>query len=444
MILGAVAGEGGEGLAGLSDDQLIGFLSGTRRMESQMAWAKMAALAELASRPRRQDFAADEVAAAFNVTWLSAAGEIDFARTVKRRLPVTFAALAAGKLHPVHVKIIEDVTGILSDQDAAIADELLAGMARSKTYGELRRAAARLVLRLDPEAVRKRKEQARRGATVRSFREESGNAGITGREMPSVEVLASMQNVEARARALRDAGIPGTWEELKVRATLDLLQERDSRPAADAGPAVAANITITVPHTAMDGDFGPPGEVAGFGIIDHADTRDLIAAAAGHPATRWCVTVLNPDGTAAAHGCAPGPRRWPPPQGPPGPLPLRSLLDFLNISKLTPVIRGPCHHARAEHRYRPSRKLQHLVKARNATCTAPGCGRRAASCDLDHTDPHHQGGRTCECNLAPLCRHHHRCKQAEGWWLEQPEPGVLVWHTPAGRTYATTPTQYAA
>jgi len=443
MVLGAVAGQDGEGLAGLSDDQLIGFLSGTRRMESQMAWAKMAALAEFASRPRRQDFAADEVASAFNVTWLSAAGEIDYARTVKRRLPVTFAALGAGKLHPVHVKIIEEVTRILSDEDAAIADEELAGAAQSKTYGELRRAATRLVLRLDPEAVRKRKEQARRGATVRSFREESGNAGITGREMPSAEVLASMQHVEERARALRDAGAPGTWEELKVRATLDLLQERDSRPAlgepSDAGLSIGANITITVPHTALGGDFGPPGEVAGFGIIDHADTRDLLAAAAGHPATRWCVTVLNPDGTAAAHGCAAGTRPWVP-----GPMPLRGLLDFLNIRKLTPVIRGPCQHAGAEHRYRPSRKLQHLVRARNATCTAPGCGRRAASCDLDHTDPHHQGGRTCECNLAPLCRHHHRCKQAEGWWLEQPEPGVLAWHTPAGRTYTTTPTRYAA
>jgi hypothetical protein len=443
MVLGAVAGQDGEGLAGLSDDQLIGFLSGTRRMESQMAWAKMAALAELASRPRRQDFAADEVAAAFNVTWLSAAGEIDYASTVARRLPATFAALAAGKVHPVHVKIIEEVTDILSDEDAAIADAELAGAAQSKTYGELRRAATRLVLKLDPEAVRKRKEKARGQARVRSFREESGNAGITGREMPSAEVLASIQHVEARARALREAGVPGTWEELKVRATLDLLQERDSRPAADSGPGVGpsigANITITVPHTAMGGDFGPPGEVAGFGITDHADTQDLVAAAAGHPATRWCVTVLNPDGTAAAHGCAAGTRPWVP-----GPMPLRGLLDFLNIKEFTPVIRGPCHHARAEHRYRPSRKLQHLVRARNATCTAPGCGRRAASCDLDHTDPHHQGGRTCECNLAPLCRHHHRCKQAEGWWLEQPEPGVLVWHTPAGRTYTTTPTRYAA
>jgi len=476
MVLGAVAGENGEGLAGLSDDQLIGFLSGTRRMESQMAWAKMAALAEFASRPRRQDFAADEVASAFNLTWLSAAREIEYARTVTSRLPVTFAALGAGRVHPVHVKIIEEVTSVLSDEDAAAADEKLAEAAQSKTYGELRRAATKLVLELDPEAVRKRKEKARREARVRSFREESGNAGITGREMPSVEVLASMQHVEEHARALREAGVPGTWEELKVRATLDLLQERDSRltlsepsashrtdgaegaggpgpqddssgdgrPAGDEGPSIGAMITITVPHTALAGDSGPPGDVAGFGILDHADTRDLIAAAARNPATRWCVTVLNPDGTAAAHGCGAGSRRWPPGQGPPGPMTPRGLLEFLNIKKLTPVIRGPCQHARAERRYRPSRKLQHLIKARNATCTAPGCDRRAAACDLDHTYPHHQGGRTCECNLAPLCRHHHRCKQAEGWWLEQPEPGVLAWHTPAGRTYTTTPTQYAS
>jgi len=203
-------------------------------------------------------------------------------------------------------------------------------------------------------------------------------------------------------------------------------------------------IAITVPHTALGGDFGPPGEVAGFGILDHSDSRDLIAAAARNPSTRWCVTVLNPDGTAAAHGCAAGSRPWPPGHGPPTAMTLRGLLEFLNIKQLTLVIRGPCQHARAEHRYRPSRKLQHLIRARNATCTAPGCGRRAASCDLDHTDPHHRGGPTCECNLAPLCRHHHRCKQAEGWWLEQPEPGVLVWHTPAGRTYTTTPTQYAS
>jgi hypothetical protein len=109
---------------------------------------------------------------------------------------------------------------------------------------------------------------------------------------------------------------------------------------------------------------------------------------------------------------------------------------------MTPVARGSCDHAHAEIGYHPSRKLKHLVRARSATCTAPGCRRAAVRCDLDHTVPWDQGGLTCECDLAPLCRHHHRCKQSEGWQLEQPEPGVLVWHTPSGRTYTTGPTSY--
>ena len=49
---------------------------------------------------------------------------------------------------------------------------------------------------------------------------------------------------------------------------------------------------------------------------------------------------------------------------------------------------------------------------------------------IDNSDPNGTG---------PLCRHHHRCKKAEGWQLTEPEPGSLVWHTPSGRRYATTP-----
>ena len=97
---------------------------------------------------------------------------------------------------------------------------------------------------------------------------------------------------------------------------------------------------------------------------------------------------------------------------------------------MTPIARGHCDHARAETRYKPSRILQHLIRVRNARCTAPGCSQPAARCDLDHTIPWDQGGLTCECDLAPLCRHHHRCKQAEGWQLSMPEPGELVWIFP--------------
>ena len=110
--------------------------------------------------------------------------------------------------------------------------------------------------------------------------------------------------------------------------------------------------------------------------------------------------------------------------------------------RLTILAGGDCDHAKQTAAYRPSPGLRHLVEIRHATCTYPGCRRPAMRCDADHTVAYHRGGRTCLCNLAPLCRKHHRCKQAEGWRLEQPEPGVLVWQTPSGRTYTITPTEY--
>ena len=490
-VVHTVTGEDGRGLAGCSDDQLVGIISAARRMEARNAWTQMAAMREFASRRRevrgpggsQAEFAADELADELHLTPLSAAGQIDFACTVAARLPATFAALGAGRIHSVHVRIIEDETRFLAEEDAAKADALLAEQAPGMTFGELRHAAHKLILKLDPDAARKRKEAARREAHVRPFREHSGNAGMVARELPSDEVLASWQHVEQRAQDLRAAGLPGTLQELRIRAYLDLLQERDSRhqpadhvpatapdqsppdsppdgegpgngpdgpsngpggnggngngpsgsapsPAAGAstGPSLAALVTITIPYETYQGRSDAPGQADGFGVLDGDDARDLAAAAARHPRTRWCVTALNPDGTAAAHGCIPGRR------GPPG-WPILT-------TPLTPVARGPCDHAHAEIGYHPSHGLQHLIRARSATCTAPGCGRPAARCDLDHTIAWDQGGITCECDLAPLCRHHHRCKQAEGWHLDQPEPGVLIWRTPSGRRYATTPTRY--
>jgi Domain of unknown function (DUF222) len=485
-IIDTLAGEDGQGLAGLSDDQLIGVIAAVRRLESRVAWYAMASVAEFAARSAGPDnvaeFAADQLAFQLHLTQPSAAGQMDYASTVAGRLPATFAALRAGRVHPVHVRIIEDETRILSAEDVAKADAVLSEAAGWLTFGKLRSAAHRLVLELDPDAARKRKDAASGDAHVRRFREDSGNAGMVARELPPDEVLASWRHVEQRALDLRAAGIPGTLQELRVRAYLDLLQERDSRPAAPdgggeadgphndgngpgggdgpdrgsggspdgsqharrpgpgTGPRLAALVNITIPWSAWTGPPGTPAEVAGYGLAHPADARDLAAAAARDPRTRWCATVLHPDGTAAAHGCAPG-RPPPPGTGQPTGTRPQDLIGRLRI-QMTPIARGTCGHHRAEPGYRPSRALQHLIRARNARCTAPGCGRPAARCDLDHTTAWDHGGLTCECDLAPLCRHHHRCKQAQGWQLDQPEPGVLVWRTPAGRSYATRPTEY--
>ena len=240
-VVDTVTGEDGAGLAGCSDDQLLGIISAARRLESRSAWTLMAAVGEFARRAGtglEGEFAADELACELRMSQQSAAGQMDFAAQVARRLPETFAALAAGRIHPVHLRILEDETRILADADAAQADALLAGTAPGMTFGELRYAAHKLVLTLDPDAARKRKEAARREAHVRRFREESGNAGMVARELPSDEVLAGWQHVEQRALELRAAGMPGSLQDLRVRAYLDLLQERDSRALA-AGPAGA-------------------------------------------------------------------------------------------------------------------------------------------------------------------------------------------------------------
>ena len=232
-IVDTVTGEDGAGLAGCSDDQLMGIISAARRMEARAAWTLLAAVGEFAGRHDgsgpADEFAPDELGFQLHLTSLSAAGQMHYAAAVARRLPRMFALLAAGQIHRVHLRITEDETGILSDEDAAKADAALAGQAPGMTFGEMRAAAHKLVLKLDPEAVRKRKEAAKRDAHVRRFREASGNAGMVARELPSDEVLASWQHVEQRALDLRAAGMPGTLQELRVRAYLDLLQERDSR-----------------------------------------------------------------------------------------------------------------------------------------------------------------------------------------------------------------------
>ena len=525
-IIDAVTGPDGPGAGTLSDDQLIGVIAAVRRLESRVAWYALTAVAQFAARWGGEvagaEFAADQLACELHLTSRSAAVQLDYATSVAARLPRCLAALYAGSLHPVHLRIIEEETQILSPDDAATADAALAGTAGALTFGKLRSAAHRLVLELDPEAAARQKDAGRRNAYVQTFREPSGNAGMIARELPSDEVLASWQHVEQRALDLRAAGIPGTLEELRVRAYLDLLQERRTclplrlapmghRPGPET--ATAAPVAAVLAAVPVDAVPRAARAASGSGGLARRGCRAEPGRAGQHhrAVVRADRPVRHPGrGRRVRHrgrGRRPGPgrrggprpphpvvryraaprrhrrrprlRTRPPPPArhqhphrnprprprprpsprrhsrtrprtrrrtragpdpPPGSWP-RDWISRLRIT-MTPITRGSCDHHQAETGYRPSRKLRHLVRARNARCTAPGCGRPAARCDVDHTIAWDQGGLTCECDLAPLCRHHHRCKQAEGWRLEQPEPGVMIWRTPAGRVYVTRPSQY--
>jgi len=89
--------------------------------------------------------------------------------------------------------------------------------------------------------------------------------------------------------------------------------------------------------------------------------------------------------------------------------------------------------------YRVPADLQRAVRLRDGTCRAPGCGRRARACDLDHSVAWKDGGTTEIGNLACLCRHHHRMKHLPGWNLKHGPGGVLDWTSPDGKHHRTEP-----
>jgi Domain of unknown function (DUF222) len=460
-------------LAELGDDELIGALRAWHRLESWCCAGTLAAIAELARRrpaeetapaapgsfpDRLSEFTGDEIAAALTLTSRAADDRLQLSLDLATRLPGTARALHQGIIDHRKAQLIADLTHVLSGDDTRAVEARILPAAGQQTTGQLRAALGRAVLAVDPQAAVRRREEAQKDPRVRRWQEDAGTAALAGYGLPPADVLQADQRITDHALRLRDAGLPGSLEELRARAYLDVLLGLDSAPPADPGQPAApdvtrpqpnsqpapsptarrsdsapsprrrlpARVTLTLPLLTQLGLTAEPGNVAGFGPVDPALARELAVVATGHPASRFCVTVTGRDGQAIGHGCVPG--RPPDHSDSPG----------FTVT-ISPLAGDDCDHRHQEAAYQPSRKLRHLIWARSATCCAPGCRRPAAQCDLDHTVPYDQGGRTCECDLAPLCRHHHRVKQSEGWRLEQPSPGTMCWTTPAGRRYLIRP-----
>ena len=455
------------GLGGLSDDELIGVLGAARRLGSWQAELELAAAAELDARRagpdgREGEHVAEEIAAALTLTGRSAGSLLELSRRLGR-LPQTTALLAAGIIDRPRAGVIADQLSMLPDAGAAAVEDRIAPRAGALTTGQLRAACQRAVLAHDPQAAIRRREKAEQDARVECWAEAAGTGAIAGRDLNLAAVIAADKHLDAAARWLRERGAPGTHDQLRARALLarltgqplpSLLPQPAAGPASPgrspdpaapgsprhwpAGPAGPAgpggSVNLTMPAAAWLGLADSPGEIAGTGAADAATCRDL-AAALRPGDSRWCLTLTDRHGRAIAHGCA---RAGPGPPASPG------QGSWLAQITTTPIESGTCSHRRESAGYRPSPTLRHLVKIRSPRCGYPGCRRPATRCDDDHTIPHHKGGKTCECNLHPLCRRHHQTKQQSGWHLSQDEPGELTWTTPSGRRYTVTAEPYPA
>ncbi len=77
-----------------------------------------------------------------------------------------------------------------------------------KTYGQVVKLAVQAAITVDPESATRRREDAERNLSrVTMFREESGAAGLSGRDLPADQTLAAHASVCARAEVYKESGV---------------------------------------------------------------------------------------------------------------------------------------------------------------------------------------------------------------------------------------------
>jgi hypothetical protein len=173
-------------------------------------------------------------------------------------LPGTTAALRDGVIDEYKAGIIIAATAALDPAEAQAAEAMVLDRAGRLTPGALRAAITRAVMQIAPGKAAKRRERAARDARVERWAEASGNAALTGRELPPAEVLAADQRVTWWAKQLRKAGLDGSMDQLRAKAYLDLLLGLDSRPAA-SHYATADNPAGSAPDGSAPDGSDPDG-----------------------------------------------------------------------------------------------------------------------------------------------------------------------------------------
>ncbi|TMR06346.1 DUF222 domain-containing protein [Actinomadura soli] len=398
---------GKERLADLTDDELLQVAAAARRQTSWAQARELAAIAELAQR--REDAGApdyrvlsaresvtEEVAAALTVTGNTAATLVHLAETLSGPLAATGDALEAGRIDLAKARVIVDTTDGLPCQVVGGVEAAALAKASEQTTGQLRRRIKRIAQRLALEAVEERKRQAVRSRRLELFDTPAGTADLVLCDLPSEDAHAIYNKITAAAQGLKCDGDPRPLHCIRVDLATQLLH---GHQLPDAIRTLLADPASDPPRPPHEPDLPTGNAVSGLAAV--IDRR------LGHVRGRVRPAEL-PDAIAAA---------------------AQRVREELASAR-----DAACHGHDRQPGYRPPAALRREVQARFPTCVFPTCNQPSHRCDLDHTVPW-RPGITCRCNLAPLCRRHHRLKQSPGWHLHQPWPGLLLWVTPSGAWY---------
>ncbi len=367
-----------------------------------------------------EDAVREEVAAALRWSPSTAQARIDEARLLAGSLGEAKEALVAGDISPRHVGVLVEAARRLpgaNDRFRRGADDrpdarALAAqaeftaactelqrrvlpMARRSTVARTRQAARRVVLAIDAEGERRRRERARCTRDVYVADGLDGLSTLVARmATEDAHAILALVDEVARVSAVdhEGDGCDGprlTMGERRAEALAAVVLARDV-----SGPGVQARIDVVIDLPTLLALADHPAEIAGgraATVPVHADAmRDLLADP--RVAVTLCRLVAEP---VTGH--------------------------LLDAGRRT---------------YQAPAALRAFIAARDGNCRFPGCSRRADRCQLDHAVAWDDGGRTDLANLGALCTRHHQLKTHTGWdILASRADGSCSWRSPGGRPY---------
>lgn len=332
--------------------------------------------------------ASAEIRAALHLTRYAADGEMQFALSLESRLPRLLDMLVSGVVDVKRARVIERATVHLSDVAAqAVVDEV-ADEAPVLTTGELRARVATLCVAVDPDDAETRYETAVAERRVVVEASGSGTANLYALDLAPDDAAMIRARLHTSAIDLHGAeGETRTMDQLRADVFVDYL----SGISRNGGEGAHVDVTLTM--GTLTGLTNDPGDLNGFGPV----IADVARRIASDDDAKLRVIVCD-DGTGTP------------------------------IHIVTPS-------------RRPTASQRRRIEVRDPRCVFPGCRMPSRRCDIDHTIAVADGGRTCDCNQAPLCRHDHCIKHQHGWTYHKQPDGAWQWTTKFGHTHTTTPTR---
>lgn len=393
-------------LSGLAGGELVALARGVEVLRRQLAAVEVQVTAELDTRAVAGEFArsstADLLVSELLVSPAESKARVARAADLAPRralsgeplpalLPVVAAALSEGQISIEHVRVITDCLEQLPcsfDVSAVGAVEAaLVHAAQHENPATLRRTAAMLLARADPDGIEPREDEIHRRRDLTLARNRDGSGRLTGRL--TVEAVAVWDTIldSLSAPLPSDDGEPD--QRTAGQRRHDGLVDAGHRllRSADLPAAGGVPVTVLLRTTAVEVDAGVG--VAQTSRGDLLSVRDLAAMSSD---AELMPVMTNPEG---------------------------AVLSLGRTRRLA------------------SRAQRLALASRDGGCSFPDCSRPAAWTEVHHVRPWQDGGATDLSNMCLVCRYHHRDFEARGWQVRMadglPEWTPPVWLDPAQR-----------